>query len=596
MNNKLIIITIGLFVLFLTSCKDKFLEITDPNQPSSTTFFNSVANAQYAVNGIYAEVHDEELWFGEIFYILNYSTGEMQYIHPEDRYVAFNDYSYTATNTLITGNYKGFYRMIVRANDALNGLYEMKKSGKFAKDSVTIANMMGQCYFLKGFAYSYLVRMYGQAMPTSPDYNPVTTPGVVIADTFVTARESLYKDRNPCGEVYHEVLKDFQMAEKLLPTTWLLSEAGKATKGAAQAYLGETYMYLKDYANAAANFDKVVHSEANYKLVRNFYDNFDTKHINNSESIFELGFNNTTIGYFGTYVFRLLALQSWGTSKARLDAVQKFSSSVVITPEALADSARVANGVYGNANKLKFYQVRDYVNTHGLVGQSFSTANDFVNAISLPYNPRNTDSSFVNGLRQYIAMVSPRDNRLLATFYRPGIDSIWTFDPNPDHPVKWKRGVFGYQDYGMKKYIPDSIEVEAADLAGFGNNGGVTMNFRLMRLDDVYLYYAEALHNLEGHDAEAIEYINKLVRRANYKTDDDHSTDLNPSNIDAEIRNQTFMETALEGKWWFHVRRWNRGSIEFKKYGFTKGRDECLPIPHGEIDSNPAIKHQNNGF
>lgn len=117
-----------------------------------------------------------------------------------------------------------------------------------------------------------------------------------------------------------------------------------------------------------------------------------------------------------------------------------------------------------------------------------------------------------------------------------------------------------------------------------------------MRLDDVYLYYAEVMHRL-GEDNTAKEYLNKLVRRANgVPTNTPSSFDLSPSDVMSEIIRQTYLETCLEGKIWFHYRRWNIANQEWAQFGYKVNRSECLPIPQAEFESNSGIKTQNPGY
>lgn len=593
MNTSFKIIFFALALLALNACKNDFLEINDPNNPTEATFYTSVNNAQLAVNGVYGEFHDESLFFGEIFYILMYSTGEAEYVHPESRYTDFNNYNYGPTNSLIGGYYKGWYRIVGRANNVINGLNKMIESGNFKDVELDkIKAMKGQCYFLRGLAYSYLVRSFGQLMPTHPAYNP-NLPGVIIADTIITAREQMYKDRSTCGEVYDAIIKDFKMAEKLLPVSWPEAEAGKATKGSAQAYLGETYMYLKDWNNAKLSFEKIL-SNSQYQLMPNFAHNFDYKHINNSESLFEVGFNNMTISYTGTYSYRLLALQSWGTSQVRTSTIDKFSSAVVINSQTLANALAAKATVVGSTYK-GYVDELIKVSTP-LTGNSYESKTAFLDAIrsktSIPFY-RPDGVTLERGVSHFLNAVSPKDPRLTATVYTPKTDYLVVYNPTSK---TWEKKLFDFSNYGIKKYIPDSIEVEGAKAAGLGNDGHMSMNFRIMRLDDVYLYYAEAMAQL-GDQAKAKEYLNKIVRRANglpYNTPS--SVDVSPSDIMSEIRNQTYLETCLEGKIWFHYRRWNIAALEWAKYGFKENKNECLPIPQGEFDSNPGIKTQNKGY
>ena len=593
MNKNIKIIFSALVILLLNACKNDFLEINDPNNPTEITYYTSLYNAQLAVNGVYGEFHDERLFFGEIFYILQFSTGEAEYVHPESRYTDFNNYNYGPTNMLIGDYYAGWYRIVGRANNVIKGLNKMVETGAFKGDDLTtIQTMKGQCYFLRGLAYSYLVRSFGQLMPSNLGYDP-SLPGVIISDTILTTREQMYKDRSSCGEVYDAIVKDFKTAESLLPVSWPEAEAGKATKGSAQAYLGETYVYLQDWTNAKNSFDKIL-ANSQYKLMTNFADNFDYEHINNAESIFEVGFNNSIIGYSGTYAYRLLALQSWGTSQVRLETIDKFSSSVVINTQTLATAAAARATVFGSTYKGYFNELVKIATT--LKGNSYPGKSAFLDAIrsktEIPFY--DVDGvTYIKGVSHFLNAVSPKDPRLTATVYTPKVDYVVTFNPTSK---TWERKLFDFSNYGIKKYIPDSIEVEAAQAAGMGNTGHMSMNFRIMRLDDVYLYYAEVMSQL-GDNTKAKEYLNKIVRRANKLPIDNISPiDVSPSDVMAEIRNQTYLETCLEAKIWFHYRRWNIAEQEWAKYGYKANKNECLPIPQGEFDSNPGLKTQNKGY
>ena len=593
MNMSIRILFVALVLVMLNACSEDFLDINDPNNPTEATFYTSIDNAQLAVNGVYGEFHDEHLFFGEIFYILQYSTGEAEYVHPESRYTDFNNYNYGPTNSLIAGYYKGWYRIIGRANNVINGLYKMQESGNFkGADLTMINNMMGQCYFLRGLAYSYLIRSFGQKMPSHTAYNR-DLAGVVIADTMIVSREQMYKDRSSCGEVYDLIVNDFKMAEGLLPASWSEGEAGKATKGSAQAFLGETYVYLQDWANAKIAFEKII-KNSQYQLVPNFAYNFDYKHINNSESLFEIGFNNATITNTGTYVYRLLALQSWGTSQVRTSTIDKFSSSVIINQQTL-DLAKAAKATVVGSTFKGYVDELIKVSTP-LIGTSYESKKAFLDAIdpltSIPFYKAD-GVTLEKGVAQFINAVSPKDPRLSATVYTPKKDSLVVFNPTTK---TWSKKLFDFSNYGIRKYVPDSVEVEGAKAAGMGNDGHISMNFRIMRLDDVYLYYAETMHKLNDNKT-AVEYLNKIVRRANGLNPNSVSqVDVSPTDVMSEIRNQTFLELCLEGKIWFHYRRWNRGVEEWSGLGYKPNKNECLPIPQGELDSNPGITKQNEGY
>ena len=58
-------------------------------------------------------------------------------------------------------------------------------------------------------------------------------------------------------------------------------EKGRATKGAAQAFLGKVLLYEKRYGEALTSFEKM----SGYDLEPNFYDNFKEETEHGIESV-----------------------------------------------------------------------------------------------------------------------------------------------------------------------------------------------------------------------------------------------------------------------------------------------------------------------
>ncbi|HWJ27743.1 MAG TPA: RagB/SusD family nutrient uptake outer membrane protein, partial [Flavisolibacter sp.] len=92
------------------------------------------------------------------------------------------------------------------------------------------------------------------------------------------------------------------------------NQLGRATKGAAMAYLGKTYLFNKMYTEAAAQFKAVIDLNV-YDLVPNYKDNFTESNENNKESIFEVQFSTTAggtdLGWQG------IPSSTWGKTSAR---------------------------------------------------------------------------------------------------------------------------------------------------------------------------------------------------------------------------------------------------------------------------------------
>lgn len=101
------------------------------------------------------------------------------------------------------------------------------------------------------------------------------------------------------------ITADFRTAIDGLPADQI--QVGRATKGAAQAYLGKVLLYTGDYAGAKAEFDQVVAS-GKYALQDCFHDVFSTSTENGSEMILSIQASvddGTGGGENGNYADRL---------------------------------------------------------------------------------------------------------------------------------------------------------------------------------------------------------------------------------------------------------------------------------------------------
>lgn len=179
------------------------------------------------------------------------------------------------------------------------------------------------------------------------------------------------------------------------------------------------------------------------------------------------------------------------------------------------------------------------------------------------------------------------DPRANATFIEPGdflpfIDTVYVG--------------LGATDYRPRKFI-DVNNSQINSPLGPTFNGSI--NMPLMRLADVYLMYAEA-QNENGNSTVALEYINKVRRRAYGEPIDAPSTiaDINVVGGDqlrSAIQEERFVELFGEGHRWFDLLRWELADDVLGSRGFQSGIHEAMPIPIDEIQLNTSIQ-QNSGY
>lgn len=126
--------------------------------------------------------------------------------------------------------------------------------------------------FMRAYAYFDMVRDYG---------------GVPKIDFKVYDVQQANKPRASAAEIYALIEADLQEAVQVLPVSWPSKYLGRATKGAANAFLAKVNLYQKKWAASLANAEAVINSGV-YGLLPNFADVFTEKQENGIESIFEV--------------------------------------------------------------------------------------------------------------------------------------------------------------------------------------------------------------------------------------------------------------------------------------------------------------------
>ena len=189
------------------------------------------------------------------------------------------------------------------------------------------------------------------------------------------------------------------------------------------------------------------------------------------------------------------------------------------------------------------------------------------------------------------------DPRLKIVALEPGVDSITLRDGSRDVVAKYVEDPTAL-GWSFRKYTSIGFAANSQR-----NDSGA--NVFVLRLADVYLMYAEVLNAL-GNDTGALEYLNKVRRRA-YGGDPDTAgpndlTGLAGDGLRDAIREERFLELFGEGHRWYDIRRWGIIQEELAKYPTTRvgppiynPQDAYLPIPLDELNTNPMVE-QSTGY
>ncbi len=274
--------------LLTASCSKEFLKADPKGQFLEDGYYR---NEQEAYNGLVA-VYDVVGWQGN-GYVTKIGTMDAG---SDDHYAGgggpndIANYQVISNYTLSPSNgpqgelwSKGFSG-VFRANVLLQKLVKVPMEENNKK------RFTAEAKFLRAYFYFDLVRFF-KAIPL------ITEP---------VAPEKMYDVLQvPADQVYVQIEKDIKEAFTDLPATLTLTtQAGRATKAAAQALLGKVYLWQKKYKEAAAEFAVVNGTPGGTgaygnKLFASFAGLFSLANEFNSESIFEISYTNTSAGGWG---------------------------------------------------------------------------------------------------------------------------------------------------------------------------------------------------------------------------------------------------------------------------------------------------------
>jgi tetratricopeptide (TPR) repeat protein len=292
-NKTLILALAATTLLGTTACENKLTEV-NPNAQTTASFWKTASDAEQGVNAIYLSLCIDGSYMRSTPLLLDNRGDDVLSNSPWDQMYNSGKFAMNAGNSAIYGwAFGAYYEGIFKANQVLDNVPTITMDAALKK------RLLGEAYFLRGLYFYHLVNMFGNVM--LPTHAVQTT-----SDFFVKQSTE--------AEGWAQVMADFQKAIDMLPASYTGTNLGRATKGAAMAYLGKTYLMNHKYSEAATQFKGVIDSGI-YGLVPNYRDNFTEANENNKESIFEVQFDVTAGG--SDLNWGGDPISSWGRVSAR---------------------------------------------------------------------------------------------------------------------------------------------------------------------------------------------------------------------------------------------------------------------------------------
>ncbi|OHX64118.1 RagB/SusD family nutrient uptake outer membrane protein [Flammeovirga pacifica] len=513
----LIKISLGLLIsISLIGCSDWF-DIENQNTLEEREFWKNEKEALMGVMAAYSGLQNHGSLGGNSAASMPTRSDTGRPSIWNDQYVELSKLLFNDNTSIVKLKWADLYTTVFRANQIIDKVPEIQDISDESKEL-----FLAEAHFIRGVCFYWLYSTYNDG-------------SIVLHTTVAKNKEDISKALSPKEEVFEQILSDLTYAQERLPETWEENYLGRATWGAATAFIGQAYLNALDYTKAQNEFKKIIDREDLYSLTPEISWNFDIEHEFNSESIFEVSFSDTQKPNGGGVIIdgptgtegtrRGVYMAPSGANGSRLSMPSYWLTilfqndemdSTDVRNEGLKHSIRSQNSIVMADDDYEYYQKRP-TDVHGTF--------------------KNRESSYMRKFQNW-----------------------------------WDE----YESFGTK------------EISG--------INERVIRLADVYLLYAECLIQTTGSAGtfEAVHYINRVRSRSAVVPLDHNEYNTAEKVMDHLMYVERPLELMYEGHdtRWVDMRRWGIIKEQYdrlskKKYYMRKKilyilPDDATEGPNGE--------------
>jgi len=270
--NKLKYIFLMLLLGGILSCKKDQLELYPYNQVETSQAFNTQADIDIAVNGMYSGL--KNVYVSGIWNIVSDVLADNLIINQTGRLTlkTYGEWRYTGENTY--NLFSQGYNITRRANAILENIDKFP-AGTY-KD-----NVKGQALAVRALVYFDMVRTY------SKTYLNASATDSTMPYVITTESEAL-PSKEPVKGFYDKVIADLENAKTLVGTT---NGIFRVNKNAVSGLLSRVYLYKGDWAKTISSATEALGATPNV-ATRTEFPNIWTD-ATNSGVLFKV--NNTTL-------------------------------------------------------------------------------------------------------------------------------------------------------------------------------------------------------------------------------------------------------------------------------------------------------------
>lgn len=266
-------LALALCLVGFNACEDFALNLEDPGAPTDATFFQTEAQLEVALAGIYESLNFvRAVPFPQL---LDHTTDYGYNRGDVGGTVPATTGGLTSTEGIVNAYWDRFYTGIQRANNLLTNMNRAEAEANPDR----FAQIRAEALFLRAFFYSYLTELYGD---------------VPYRTEVATTLENLAIPRTPKSEITANIIADLEAAAAILPPTQTSNNRGRASANAANALIARIALYNGDYAKAESAALNVMNSPETPTLFPSYEDLFKADAAGSSEILLDISFTNGT--------------------------------------------------------------------------------------------------------------------------------------------------------------------------------------------------------------------------------------------------------------------------------------------------------------
>ena len=237
-------ILFALLILSAGACSEDFLEPEVTTAKDVATSVNTAEDLESIIYGAYDRMNARN-YYGKDYIIFAEVRSDNAYSNANSsQYVGPGQFFLTPTDYYPENTWRQIYAVIANANIVIN-------TEVADNEGAEVQHLKGQAYAVRALAYMDLLGIYGQQYAGD-------TLGVPLILEF--SPDNPFPERASAQAVWNQIGQDFQTAADIMDPALDGVSPTVLSSGAVYALQSRYYLYVKEYAQAAAVAKKVIDS------------------------------------------------------------------------------------------------------------------------------------------------------------------------------------------------------------------------------------------------------------------------------------------------------------------------------------------------